>query len=423
MVPTSAGRAVSGAARAPRPGAPSGEGAPRVAVFSTNFLPASQTFVHEQLRHHARYRPEVFCWRRHHRERFEFAPVHQAGLLYGAVAYDRGFHRRFARVGFDVVHAHFGTGAIYARPYAQAHRAPLVVSFHGYDVALLTSRRRWSPAYWPYLFGARRMLEQMTLGLCASVDLRERLASFGVPERKLRLCRLGIDTGRWRPMPKTPGPLRILMVARLVEKKGHADALRAFALHRRSHPQATLRLVGAGPLRSRLARLAGRLGVGDGVKFLGERSWEGVRAELDRAHVILTPSRVARDGDRDSGLLVAKEASACGVVVVGTRHGGIPAIVDEQVTGLLADEGDVPTLARHLSALAADPERRTALGRAAVEKMTREYAIADSIRRLEDSYDEARWLAGGPRAGLSVDSSAPSGERRSSGGARHQERE
>ena len=56
---------------------------PKVAVFSTNFLEYSQTFVYEEITHHQRYQVEVFCRARKLSDRFPFAPVHEGGLLYG----------------------------------------------------------------------------------------------------------------------------------------------------------------------------------------------------------------------------------------------------------------------------------------------------------------------------------------------------
>ena len=123
--------------------------------------------------------------------------------------------------------------------------------------------------------------------------------------------------------------------------------------------------------------------------FTGPVPSEEVSRLLRESHTLLAPSVVDRIGDRESGLIVAKEASACGVPVVATVHGGLPDIVEHGVTGLLAPERDVAALTAHLATLHADPELRATMGRRAVEKMHASYCNRDRVGALEAFYDEA----------------------------------
>jgi colanic acid/amylovoran biosynthesis glycosyltransferase len=100
------------------------------------------------------------------------------------------------------------------------------------------------------------------------------------------------------------------------------------------------------------------------------------------------PSRTARDGDQEGTPTVICEGSAAQLPVVSTRHAGIPEQVDDGATGLLADERDHQTLAGHLVALAADPDRRAAYGAAGRAKMLREYSVAALRGNLQAVYDE-----------------------------------
>jgi hypothetical protein len=95
----------------------------KVAVFSTNFLDYSQTFVYEEITHHERYAVEVFCRARKLQDRFPFAPVHVGGPVYGVTRESLPFHRAFRRGGFDLIHGHFGTGSLYAVHMASAYAA------------------------------------------------------------------------------------------------------------------------------------------------------------------------------------------------------------------------------------------------------------------------------------------------------------
>ena len=97
------------------------------------------------------------------------------------------------------------------------------------------------------------------------------------------------------------------------------DGLRAFARFCARGGEGTLEIVGEGPLDARLRGAARQLGLGERVRFLGRRSSAEVQALMRDSHVLLVPSVVARDEDREGGVTVAKEASACGTVVVGNH--------------------------------------------------------------------------------------------------------
>lgn len=362
----------------------------RVALFNTHFLPYSQTFVYEEIRRHTRYVVEVFCRNRELATRFPFEPVHVGGPLYALTCRSAAFDARFRHAAFALVHAHFGLGAVYARPFARRHRLPLVVTFHGYDVPLLSSPARWWPRHLRYAILGPRVLRDMTLGLCASAELRHMLEAQGVPPDRLRVHRLGIDLERFVPGVRPPEVFGVVMIGRLVEKKGFPYGLMAFAEVAREDPALRLTIAGDGPEAAALHRLAERLSIRDRVTFTGALAPDLVAQLLATSHALLAPSVVEPSGNRESGLIVVKEASACETVPIGTIHGGIPEIIDDGVTGFLVPERDVGALADRLRRLTRDPALRERLGRAAREKMHREYDNAERVGALEERYDEAR---------------------------------
>ncbi|MFW6051292.1 MAG: glycosyltransferase, partial [Myxococcota bacterium] len=256
-------------------------------------------------------------------------------------------------------------------------------------VPLLRSARRLLPRYWPYAVTAPRMLERMSLGLCASTELLEMVHDLGVPRERLRLHRIGIDLTRFRKEERDPERPRVVMIGRFVEKKGFEYGLRAFARAARGG-HAQLVLIGGGEREAALRRIVCEEGIEAQVRFAGVLSNGAVAGELAHADVLLAPSVVTADGDRESGLVVVKEASASQVVPLTTWHGGIPDIVDDGVTGYLVPERDVESLADRLRTLLADPELRARLGEAARRKMEREYDNRRRVAALEEHYDEAR---------------------------------
>lgn len=360
-----------------------------VAVFCPNFLNYSQTFIYDELLAHRRYSAEVFAWRRRLAGLFPFPNVHIGGLRYGFTRKSRDFDAAFRSRKFDLVHAHFGTAGVYALPYAKKFGLPLVVTFHGYDVAILRNPWKFTPPYWPCAWWGPDLLRDMTLGLCASEDLRAMLLDMGMPAQKLTVHRLGIEVSRFSRARIPSSTARVTMVGRFVEKKGFEYGLRAFAAVAQEYDELQLSLIGSGPLEARLRKLSNTLGIADRVHFKGVLAPSQVKAALSESDVLLAPSVVAPNGDRDSGLIVVKEASASHVVPIGTHHGGIPDIIDDGVTGYLVPETDWQAMADRLRYLVRDPESRQRMASAARAKMEREYDIEYCNRALESLYDQA----------------------------------
>lgn len=362
---------------------------PRVGVFTTTFLPYSQTFIHDELRFHTRYRAEVFTSWRANQASFPYEPVHCGGRIYKYLNLAPAFTRRLKR-GFSLVHAHFGVGGARAAGFARRAKLPLVITFHGYDVPLLTSLRRFTPEYWGYALTARKtMLRSMTLGLCASEELREMLLDYGVPADRLRIWRLGIDLEKFAPGARDPAQPSVVMIGRFVEKKGFEYGLRAFADQVARGAPGHLTVIGDGEREARLRGIVAECGIGARVTFTGAVPSAEVQRHLRSADILMCPSVTGVDGDRESGLIVAKEASASQVVPLGTWHGGIHEIIDDGVTGFLVPERNVTALSDRLGRLLNDAALRQRLGAAARAKMEREYDIRERLARLEDHYDEA----------------------------------
>jgi glycosyltransferase involved in cell wall biosynthesis len=232
------------------------------------------------------------------------------------------------------------------------------------------------------------MFRRVDRFLAASNELSRMLVDLGAPADRVKVWRLGVTIPpQWSPRALHDAP-RVLMIGRFVEKKGFDIGLLAFARIAAEHPQAILQIVGDGPGRARLEAIVAEHRLGDRVRMLGVLPHAEVFATIERTDVLLAPSHVDAVGNRESGLLVIKEAGARGVPAIGTIHGGIPEIIDDGVTGYLVPERDVETLAGRLGQLLCDAALRRRMGIAAREKMEREYDIVARIAALENHYDE-----------------------------------
>jgi len=361
----------------------------RVAMFREDFLPFSQTFVFEEIRLLSRHQVDVFACRRLNQRLFPYEPVYVGGLSFLLTGYCQAFHARFRSQPYELVHAHFGTSGMYALPYAAQYRLPLVVTFHGVDVTVLSSWARFLPHRWPYATLAPRLLNRMTLGLCVSNEIRDRLRALGAPADRLVIHRLGIDLAQFTMGARDPARVEVIMVGRLVEKKGFEYGVQAFARVAKSTANVFLTVVGDGPRRRALEQLVAQLGIGDRVRFTGVLASREVGERLRRSDVMLAPSVTGRDGNREGSPMTVKEASASQVVPVSTYHAGIPEIVDDGATGFLVNERDIDGLADRLGRLVRDQHLRDRLGRAARAKMEQEFDNRRQVDELEKLYDRA----------------------------------
>ncbi len=170
-----------------------------------------------------------------------------------------------------------------------------------------------------------------------------------------------------------PKPLRrptLLTIARLKDSyKGHDVLMRALALVRAQVPGVEWIVIGDGPLRPDLERLARSLGVADSVRFLGAVSDAARDDWLRRADVFAMPSRLPDGGLAGEGFgIVYLEAAAYGTpVVAGNVAGALDAVADGE-TGLLVDPTNPHAVAGAITGLLLDRELAGRLGRTAAER-------------------------------------------------------
>lgn len=173
--------------------------------------------------------------------------------------------------------------------------------------------------------------------------------------------------------------LVIACVAGFKLQKGHPYLLRAFVEVRKAFPQTRLLLIGGGRLVEEMKDLARKLGLENSVLFLGSRS--DVADLVEASDLFVLPSL-------HEGLPIALlEAMALGKPVVATRAGGIPEVVTSDSLGLLVEPADPKSLARAISSLLADADRRTELGVRARARAA-DFNITKAVARMEQVYQQ-----------------------------------
>jgi colanic acid/amylovoran biosynthesis glycosyltransferase len=137
-----------------------------------------------------------------------------------------------------------------------------------------------------------------------------------------------------------------------------------------------------------LQALADEVGSGDGTLFTGALPQHEVLKILSRSHICLVPSVTTPDGQMEGIPVSIMEAMAAGLPVVSTRHSGIPELIENAVSGVLADERDVTGLANALHLLIKEPDflrNVQVAGRKAVEEG---YNARQLVLDLERIFEE-----------------------------------
>lgn len=245
----------------------------------------------------------------------------------------------------------------------------LVGTTHGHEAA------------WAQLPASRQLLRRIGEGTDALTYLgeytRSRIARALTPGAAARMVQLppGVDEKTFHPgsggsavrerLGLSGRPV-VVCVSRLVPRKGQDTLIRAMPRVLAAVPDAVLLVVGGGPYRRDLERLAAATGVERSVRFTGAVPWAELPAHYGAGDVFAMPCRTRRGGLDVEGLgIVYLEASATGLPVVGGDSGGAPDAVLEGETGWVVRGGapEAPEeTADRVVTLLGDPELRARMG-------------------------------------------------------------
>lgn len=244
---------------------------------------------------------------------------------------------------------------------------------------LLVTRHEMLYGAWEMDGVAARVLERADWVACCSEAVLAELRGVmpGIESRSSVVCN-GLALAEREPPPIPTKPPLLICVGRLTEAKGFDLAVAALPRIRARHPGARLLIVGDGPARDALGLEAARRGVADAVELPGWVAPSRVPATLERATVVIVPSR----GPEAFGL-VALQAGQAGRPVVAARRGGLQEVVRDGITGTLFEPGDSEALASAVIELLDDPDRLRRAGEAARTFVRQRF----SAERQLEAYD------------------------------------
>lgn len=374
-------------------------GRPAVLIFRKELLPWSETFIAAQGGALQRYRP-VFAGYRLAQAGTAYLAGHERVVLadhtlseaLGKAAVKAlglpppRWRRALAAHRPVLLHAHFGTNALDAIPIARALGVPLIVTYHGMDIATRPRRERDRRRRQRVFRAARRVI-------AVSEFIASRLREAGCPPDRIVVHHIGVDTRRFSPGdPAERVRTQILFVGRLVTKKGLTHLLRAMPRVQAAVPEAELVVVGDGPLRARHEAEAASLGAR--CRFVGVQSPDEVRAWMQRSAVLCAPSVVTPSGNAEGLPITILEAQATGLPVVAFPSGGSADGIIDGETGWLVPPGDEEALAERLVDLLGNDERRARFSAAARAHAVERFDLHRQTALLEEIYDDVLRSAG-----------------------------
>jgi glycosyltransferase involved in cell wall biosynthesis len=225
-------------------------------------------------------------------------------------------------------------------------------------------------------------VRQARFAICISHYMRSQLMTLVGREHwpMLHVLRCGVDTERFSPSPARPegATSTVLAVGRLDARKGHAFLVEALARLAEKGTDARVVIVGEGPERPALERLARDLGVGDRLSLPGAVGQDEITSWFADADIFCLPSLA------EGVPIVLMEAMACGLPVVAPRIMGIPELVEDGRSGSLVTAGRADELATALARQLADPEARRRMGAAGRERVLAEFEVGECTRRVAE---------------------------------------
>lgn len=286
------------------------------------------------------------------------------------------FGRRLRDAGVRHLHAHWASyPATLAWIIHRMTGIPYSVTGHAHDL------------YLPNPMLASKLSESAFFATISEFNralLIQRCGPSALEKVRLVRCGLPLEEFPWSPPRRiVPGPPpTVISVGRMVDYKGFDVLLRACARLRDAGVPVACVLVGEGPERASLQRLAESLGLGSLARFEGARKQQDVRALLRQADLFVLACVRGRDGQQDGIPIVLMEAMALGIPVASTRLSGIPELVVDRETGLLAAPGDDAHLADVMRRLLEDRPLAEAMARGARQRVEREFDLRRSVSAL-----------------------------------------
>lgn len=359
----------------------------KVLHFKTKYLNLSETFIDRLIKNHQKFTPFVAtCYASHYTENVKIYSMPTAGLrgllnkinlkinrtppfLYNVVSKERP----------SLIHGHFGLDSYRLLGLKKYFGLPLVVNFYGYDVIRLPNEYGWKRRY-------KKLAREGDLFIAGSEDMKRNLLELGFPESNIRILKLGMDVKSIAYEERTSAGPKLMMVGRMVEKKGFTYAIDAIKILKNKNIDVTLDLYGDGKLRKNLEQKVNQLSLQNAITFHGQKTNDVIIHELYKHDILLVPSVQAKDGDREGIPQTTVEGMATGIPVIASQHAGLPELVIHEKTGLSVPEHNPGMIAKAVERYLNEPQLAQRISKSERQFVEKNHNIHTLVNQLEKYY-------------------------------------
>jgi len=281
----------------------------------------------------------------------------------------------------ELIHAHSALPCGHAAQLlSRVMKIPFVVTVHGLDAFSTVQVRGRAGELCESV--TRRVYQSARKVICVSATIRDRVLE-RAPDASTAVIYNGVDEKLFAPSDRSSPPDSILSVGNLIEIKGHDVTLRALARICSKRPETRLQVIGEGPQKAALQRMAAELGVANRVKFVDRQSRRAVADAMRASALFALPSSYEGLG------CVYLEAMSCAKPVIGCYGQGISEIIKHGENGFLSFPGDDVGLSDIALDLLETPGKCQSVGRRARNTILQKHTLAHQAAQLAHSYHEA----------------------------------
>ncbi len=287
----------------------------------------------------------------------------------------------------DLLHLHFGHTAIELHRFLETQNVPFMISYYGVDISSELRKPKSVAIY-------RRLLKRARKAVVLCADAHARLVSLDCEPQKITTWNIPIDGEAYPLRTKAAnGPVRFLMAARFVEKKGHRYAIEAFKKLADLRKDVSLTIYGYGP-SDWIGRLISEHGIKDQCTLINNQFTANFKAEyyalLKEHDVFLAPSIVAENGDDEGGpALTMIAAQYAGLPVIASRFAGAEISLVDGKTGFYCEQRDSESLFQKMRTIGERPHDWATMGKAGSELVNLEFSPSRQADKLLQIYKGA----------------------------------
>jgi teichuronic acid biosynthesis glycosyltransferase TuaC len=281
----------------------------------------------------------------------------------------------------QVIHAHGALPCGHAAGLLSRELGiPFVVTVHGLDAYSTNQVRgragRWCQHVSRWVYGSAASV------ICISEKVRDAVLQSAGRKIKTEVIYNGVDVARFHPAEDFSDSVTILSVGNLIPVKGHELLLRAYSSVHARFPDSSCEIIGDGPERTNLVKLAADLGVANKIIFAQRKSREEIAQAMRRCTILALPSSYEGLG------CVYLEAMASGKPAIGCHGQGIDEVIEHGVNGWLITPGSLDELTQGLTELTENKILRDEIGFQARQTIVQSFTLAHQAARLANVYRE-----------------------------------